>query len=78
MPVKHRRSKRRPGEDAEAWEWMFEVGTDYPNDLGFSTHEEARAAAPDAWRRFGASFLANRPAQFARDVPWALREFGEP
>jgi hypothetical protein len=78
MPVKRRKPKRRPGDDPENWRWMFEVGTDYPGDLKFSSHEEALAAAPDAWRRFGSAFLASRPENFARDIPWALKEFGEP
>ena len=32
----------------------------------------------EAWRRFGAGFLANRPHDPAGRLPWALRTLGEP
>ncbi len=78
MPVKRRMPKKRTTSEAEAeaWEMMFECGTDYFSDLPFTNNDEARVAARGAWRRLGAIFLAQRPAN--EKVPWALEEFGEP
>jgi hypothetical protein len=78
MPAKRRKPKRRPGDNVDDWFVYFWTGTDYCHDLPFTTDEEARAAAPDAWRRLGATFLANPGHDPAGTIPWALRTLGEP
>jgi hypothetical protein len=84
MPVKLRQPKKRRTfeADLEAWSMMFECGYDYFNDLGFGSggdgDDVAREAAPEAWARLGAAFLANRPANASRTVPWALETLGPP
>jgi hypothetical protein len=82
VPVKRRHPKRRTTAEAElaAWSMLFEGGHDYFNALGFGygNDAEAREAAPDAWRRLGAAFLAARPENAGRAVPWALDALGEP
>ena len=84
MPVKLRQPKRRTTVEAEvkAWSMLFECGYDYFNDLGFGygsdAVEPARKAAPTAWKRLGAAFLASRPENVSSDVPWALQELGPP
>jgi hypothetical protein len=82
MPVKRRVSKRRlsPEDEMKAWSELFDVGYDFFQDLellGLS-EREARAAAPEAWRRLGHLFLDQWKPTDARAVPWALEEFGEP
>ena len=99
MPVKRRKPKQRQTTEAEmeAWSVMFEGGHDWFGSLepfGFTRNdsdEEARAAAPEAWKRLGAMFLEEReprpsdttpvPAHLVGVVsmhPWALYEFGKP
>jgi hypothetical protein len=82
MPVKMRKRKRRtdPAAELEAWSMLFECGYDYFNNLGFGYGGDAvaREAAPEAWRRLGSAFLASRPANAPRAVPWALETLGEP
>jgi hypothetical protein len=79
MPVKARHAKRRRSltADLHAWEMLFTCGTDYFGDLGMSD-AEALAAAPEAWRRLGAAFLATWQPETPRAVPWALQTYGEP
>jgi hypothetical protein len=76
--MKRRKAKRRPTDDPENWDLLFECGTDYFNNLGFGYGPEATApaneAAREAWRRFGAAFLANRPANTSRPVPLGSRD----
>ena len=89
MPAKHRIPKRRTCASGEltAWSGLFDCGYDYFNDLepfGFyrnrDADREARAAAPEAWKRLGKAFLETwQPTRNAvRQVPWALEEFGKP
>jgi hypothetical protein len=85
MPVRRRQSKRRldPAAEVRAWAELFEVGYDFFGDLeplGFDGRQDsdraAREAAPEAWRRLGAAFLAQR--ELTAKVPWALEQFGMP
>jgi hypothetical protein len=87
MPVKSRRAKRRldPAAELEAWAMTFETGRDYFNDLvpfcfphGSAGEDEVYAAAPEAWRRLGAMFMAIWEPTAHRPLPWALEEFGDP
>jgi hypothetical protein len=86
MPVKLRHSKRRCGLEAEAAAWaeLFSVGYDFFGDLepfgfpGGDADRKARAAAREAWRRFGTAFMANWKPTDTRDQPWAFSEFGAP
>lgn len=92
MPVKRRPGKRRIGDAAEveAWSELFTCGYDYFGDLrpyGFhgagDADREARAAAPEAWKRLGKVYLetvwANRNrSDGQRQMPWAVQEFGKP
>lgn len=80
-----RRSKRRQTIDDEgeriAWRRVFRTGIDYLGELrplGINTPGELAAAAPDAWKRFGRRWLAERRTDIdAYQVqPWALRTFG--
>ena len=80
MPVRRRVPKARPIE-IEMWRMMFTAGFDFFNDLeplGYASEAEARAAAPEAWRRLGAEFLRTWTPTGATETPWALEEFGEP
>ena len=80
MPVKQRRAKRRNC-DAPNWATLFETGWDFFHDLdeiGITTHDQAIAAAPEAWARLGDDFLAHWVPTAARSEPWALEEFGPP
>jgi hypothetical protein len=79
MPVKLRHPKRRTNAAADlaAWSMLFESGHDFFGDLGLPDGE-ASAAAPEAWQRLGGTFLASRPENAARAVPWALKALGEP
>jgi hypothetical protein len=89
MPVKRRIGKRRltPEIELQAWRFVFRTGYDWLGDLtalGFerwpNSEREIRAAAPDAWRRLGRTYLERYPK--ARTGPygpcWALRTLGEP
>lgn len=81
MPAKRRIQKRRIGDDAEAkaWEMVFRSGHDYFRDLrhfGIEGADSIRDAAPAAWRRYGAAFLASIPPDTT--ALWGLREFGFP
>ena len=82
MPVKLRRNKRHTSVAAQvqAWSMLFESGHDFFDALGFGHANEAsaQAAAPEAWRRLGAEFMAARQPSAARELPWALEEFGSP
>jgi hypothetical protein len=82
MPVKLRKPKKRRTfeADLEAWSMLFECGYDFFNELefGYGSDDVARGAAPEAWARLGAAFLANRPANASRAVPWALETLGPP
>ena len=82
MPVKLRKAKRHTSVAAEVerWSMLFETSFDYFDALGFGHANEASArdAAPEAWQRLGAQFLANRSENAAREIPWALEQFGSP
>jgi hypothetical protein len=87
MPVKNRTPKRRTSikAEVEAWEMVFECGTDYFGNLvpgGFGHCSEGtpafRAAAKKAWKRLGAAYMRTRVPDRNREVPWALDKFGEP
>jgi hypothetical protein len=87
MPVKVRRPKKRTSikAEVEAWEMVFEVGTDYFGNLvpfGFEAGSEGdaaiKAAAKKAWKRLGAAYMRTRVPDRNREVPWALETFGKP
>ena len=84
MSVKLRRGKRRIDATAElaAWNLTFTCGCDFFGQLAdewdFKTPDEVAAAAPNAWQRLGARFLAEWRPSVHRDEPWALEEFGPP
>jgi len=69
-----------------AWGELFACGYDFFGDLkplGFPSDDAdraARAAAPEAWRRFGKPWLESGahkgPGQ--PETPWAVAEFGYP
>jgi hypothetical protein len=85
MPVRKRRSRRKPAAGPEEWFCAFESEFDLFSDLaglveldshGRPDRDEAKAA----WRLHGEAFLADFAAKYPRGahfVPWALREFGE-
>ena len=83
MPVKRRTAKRRMTPAAELAEWhsWFECGVAFDGELdplGFRTHEQMEAAAPEAWGRLGELFMAAWEPTDVRQTPWALEQFGEP
>lgn len=83
MPVKRRAAKRRVHHAAElaAWSGVFECEYDFFGDLedfGISGDKAVREAAPEAWQRLGAEFMAGWKPTQVRETPWALEEFGEP
>jgi hypothetical protein len=86
LPVKRRIAKRRISTEAElkAWDMMFSCGYDFFSsleDLGYRNEAEARAAAPEAWKRLGRAFLAEYDDSGERaihGVPWAEEQFGVP
>lgn len=87
MPVKRRVPKRRASVEAEiaAWAETFETGFDFFGDLepfGFPAGSDSIRsiwkAAPEAWQRLGAVFLASWQPTAARSTPWAQEQFGEP
>jgi hypothetical protein len=80
MPVKKRIPKRRidPAAELEAFEMIFECGSDFFLDLdalGYRTDAEKIAGARSAWERLGLLFLARRTES---GTPWAMEQFGKP
>lgn len=90
IPVKRRRSKRRVSDLAlaEAWAMTFRGGYDFMGDLqdlGISeaamSRDVFRAAAAEAWDKFGLAFLARWEPDVTTptaDRLWAVQEFGLP
>ena len=81
MPVKRRRPPKQRPDYLSVWEMSFETGWDFFSELepfGIITHEQLRAAAPEAWDRFGDEFLAKWTPTASQATPWAIEEFGPP
>jgi hypothetical protein len=88
MPAKRHQPKRKIGEAEETalWADLFEYGFSHffagdVEDLGFADKYAANRAAPEAWMRLGAYYMANVWPGLARPAalrPWALEVFGPP
>lgn len=86
MPVRKRKDRRKQLAGADEWFCAFESEFDLFSDLaGLVEMDQSgrpdREAAREAWRRYGAEFMADFAARYpsgAHFTPWALREFGPP
>ena len=83
--MKKKKTATNVERELRCWKVLFTTGYDFFHDLAAlnipafqENHEAARLAAPEAWRRLGALFLRTWKPSTARDLPWALVEFGPP
>lgn len=82
MPVRKRKSRRKPSASLDEWHDVFVGGAEIfigeLRDAGVETDEHGRPdmeEARAAWHRLGPEFLAGFTDSH---TPWALTEFGEP